>query len=63
MERECKYRKVDNWILKGIKIRFTEILMYNLLAFLFCLNLEKYSVECKTTVKNLEPKCKSFFWL
>lgn len=35
MERECKYRKADNWILKGIKYGFTDILTYNPLAFLF----------------------------
>lgn len=35
MERQCKYRKVGNWILKGIKYRFTEILTYNPFPFLF----------------------------
>lgn len=35
MERELKYRKIDNWILKVIKYRFREFFTFNPFAFLF----------------------------
>lgn len=35
MERECKYKTVDSWILKGVKYRFTEILTYDPFTFHF----------------------------
>lgn len=61
IERELKYRKIDNWKLKWIK--YTEILAYSpFTCSPFWLDLGKSSVECKKAVKILEPSHVSVSW-